>query len=325
MGWSHASCQDHRVRSPLGTHRLEQSEPLKPAGKLRARRPDRGLKPGPDPGRPVPAGHGPQPGSNQPAGPRAETDQPGLAFGSGVPTGRAAGRIPGEPARTAKAGRPYASCGGQPRPPLGVHSDQRDLCGAGPLVRGTPQDFGVCPGGALRMACFGSRPRGFPSAGGSIALLFETLAPSSSLSLTLSSSLTLMAMFRSLSLCAVLACAAGVLSAQQRTVTLADALRLSERVQPDVVRASAAIRTAGAQRRNAWGSFLPNVTANSSANEFYTEGAPRLDPVTGQITGGNSTNRRGSTRLSASVDLLTRVWRQAELRGARARVGPPGT
>jgi outer membrane protein len=127
-----------------------------------------------------------------------------------------------------------------------------------------------------------------------------------------------MAMFRSLSLCAVLACAAGVVSAQQRTVTLADALRLSERVQPDVVRASAAIRTAGAQRRNAWGSFLPNVTANSSANEFYTEGAPRLDPVTGQITGGNSTNRSVSTGLSASVDLFTGFRRRAELRSARA-------
>ena len=127
-----------------------------------------------------------------------------------------------------------------------------------------------------------------------------------------------MAMFRSLSVCAVLSCAAGVVSAQQRVVTLADALRLSERVQPDVVRASSAIRTAGAQRRNAWGSFLPTLTANSSANEFYTEGQPRLDPVTGQITGGNSSNRSVSTGLSASVDLFTGFRRRAELRSARA-------
>ena len=93
---------------------------------------------------------------------------------------------------------------------------------------------------------------------------------------------------------------------------------LSERVQPDVVRASSAIRTAGAQRRNAWGSFLPTLTANSSANEFYTEGAPRLDPVTGQITVGNSSNRSISTGLSASVDLFTGFRRRAELRSARA-------
>ena len=127
-----------------------------------------------------------------------------------------------------------------------------------------------------------------------------------------------MAIFRSLSVCALLSCAAGVVSAQQRVVTLADALRLSERVQPDVVRASSAIRTAGAQRRNAWGSFLPTLQANSSANEFYTEGQPRLDPVTGQITGGNSSNRSISTGLSASVDLFTGFRRRAELRSARA-------
>ena len=111
---------------------------------------------------------------------------------------------------------------------------------------------------------------------------------------------------------------AGWTSAQQQVVTLAEALRLSERVQPDVVRASAAVRTAGAQRRNAWGSFLPTLSVNSSANEFYTEGAPRLDPVTGQLTGGNTSNRSLSTGLSASLDLFTGFRRGAELRAARA-------
>ena len=111
---------------------------------------------------------------------------------------------------------------------------------------------------------------------------------------------------------------AGWTSAQQQVVTLAEAVRLSERVQPDVVRASAAVRTAGAQRRNAWGSFLPTLSVNSSANEFYTEGAPRLDPVTGQLTGGNTSNRSLSTGLSASLDLFTGFRRGAELRAARA-------
>jgi outer membrane protein TolC len=111
---------------------------------------------------------------------------------------------------------------------------------------------------------------------------------------------------------------AGWISAQQQVVTLAEALRLSERVQPDVVRASAAVRTAGAQRRSAWGSFLPTVSVNSSANEFYTEGAPRLDPVTGQITGGNTSNRSLSTGLSASLDLFTGFRRGAELRATSA-------
>jgi outer membrane protein TolC len=93
---------------------------------------------------------------------------------------------------------------------------------------------------------------------------------------------------------------------------------MAERVQPDVVRAAAGVRTAGAQRRNAWGAFLPSLTASSSANEFFTEGAPRIDPVTGQLTGGNTTNRSISTGLSASLDLFTGLRRTAELRAARA-------
>jgi outer membrane protein len=116
----------------------------------------------------------------------------------------------------------------------------------------------------------------------------------------------------------LLLCPAAWASAQQQVVTLAEAIRLSERVQPDVVRASAAIRTAGAQRRSAWGAFLPTVSVNSSANEFYTEGAPRLDPVTGQITGGNTSNRSLSTGLSASLDLFTGFRRGAELRATSA-------
>lgn len=93
---------------------------------------------------------------------------------------------------------------------------------------------------------------------------------------------------------------------------------MAERVQPDVVRAAAGVRTAGAQRRNAWGAFLPSLTASSSANEFFTEGAPRIDPVTGQLAGGNTTNRSVSTGLSASLDLFTGLRRTAELRAARA-------
>jgi outer membrane protein len=116
----------------------------------------------------------------------------------------------------------------------------------------------------------------------------------------------------------LLLCPAAGVAAQQPVVTLDEALRLSERVQPDMVRASAAVRTAGAQRRNAWGAFLPSVSATSSANEFYTEGAPRIDPVTGQLTGGNTSNRSFSSGLSASLDLFTGLRRQAELRAARA-------
>jgi outer membrane protein TolC len=111
---------------------------------------------------------------------------------------------------------------------------------------------------------------------------------------------------------------AATLPGQQRTVTLADAIRLSERVQPDVIRAAADVRTAGAQTRSAWGAFLPTVSASSAASDFFAEGASRIDPVTGQLTTGNRSNRSLSTSLSASVDLFTGFRRTAELRAARA-------
>jgi outer membrane protein TolC len=108
------------------------------------------------------------------------------------------------------------------------------------------------------------------------------------------------------------------LRAQERTVTLPDAIRLSERVQPLVVRARGDIETAAAQRRSAWGSYLPTLSASSSASAFSSEGASRVDPVTGQILSGNSSNRSLSTSLSASVDLFTGFRRGAEMSAARA-------
>jgi len=108
------------------------------------------------------------------------------------------------------------------------------------------------------------------------------------------------------------------LGAQERTVTLADAIRLSERVQPSVVRAAGDIETAAAQRRSAWGSYLPTLSASSSASTFASEGPSRVDPVTGQLLSGNTSNRSLNTSLSASVDLFTGFRRGAEMSAARA-------
>ncbi|MEP6686709.1 MAG: TolC family protein [Gemmatimonadales bacterium] len=111
---------------------------------------------------------------------------------------------------------------------------------------------------------------------------------------------------------------ASPLPAQDRVVTLADAIKLAERTQPSMVQAQSGVRTAAAQRRNAWGNFLPSLSASSSASEFFSGGANRVDPVTGQLTSGNSTNRSVSTSLSASVDLFTGFRRGAELQAAKA-------
>lgn len=116
----------------------------------------------------------------------------------------------------------------------------------------------------------------------------------------------------------LLALGGSPLLAQDRAVTLAEAIRLAERAQPGVIQAQGNVRTAAAQRRNAWGSFLPSVTASSSASDFFSEGAARIDPVTGQLTSGNATNRSVNSSLSASVDLFTGFRRGAELQAAKA-------
>jgi outer membrane protein len=105
---------------------------------------------------------------------------------------------------------------------------------------------------------------------------------------------------------------------EQPAVTLAEAIRRAERVQPAVIRASADVRTAAAQRRNAWGAYLPRISASSSGSDFFSEGPARIDPVTGELTSGNSSTRSVSTSLSASLDLFTGFRRGAEMRAARA-------
>jgi outer membrane protein len=111
---------------------------------------------------------------------------------------------------------------------------------------------------------------------------------------------------------------AGVAAAQTPSITLAEAIRRADKVQPDMVRAASDVRTASAQRRSALGAYLPRLSASSSASDFFSEGASRIDPITGELTGGNSSNRSISTSFSASLDLFTGFRRGAEMRAARA-------
>jgi outer membrane protein TolC len=108
------------------------------------------------------------------------------------------------------------------------------------------------------------------------------------------------------------------LAAQDRAITLADALKLAQRTQPSVIQAQGQVETSAAQRRSAWGAFLPSLTASSSASDFFSEGASRIDPLTGQVLSGNTTNRSLNGSLRASVDLFTGFRRGAELKAARA-------
>ena len=72
------------------------------------------------------------------------------------------------------------------------------------------------------------------------------------------------------------------LGAQDRAVTLQEAIQLSERVQPGVVQAQGNVENAAAQRKSAWGAYLPTVSASSSASDFFSEGPSSIDPVTGR-------------------------------------------
>jgi outer membrane protein len=108
------------------------------------------------------------------------------------------------------------------------------------------------------------------------------------------------------------------LAGQDKAVTLAEAIALAQRTQPGVIQAQSQVRTAHAQRRSAWGSFLPSLTASSSASDFFAEGASRVDPITGELNSGNNSSRSLNTSLNASVDLFTGFRRGAELGAAKA-------
>ena len=116
----------------------------------------------------------------------------------------------------------------------------------------------------------------------------------------------------------VLALAAAPLAAQQKpVVTLEEAVRRAELVQPTVVQARGSVSSAAARQRAALGSFLPSLTVNGSVGDFFSEGV-RVDPSTGQLTTSNSTNRSVNTSISSSVDLFAGFRRTSERRAANA-------
>jgi outer membrane protein len=111
--------------------------------------------------------------------------------------------------------------------------------------------------------------------------------------------------------------AAPAARAQRPSITLAEALRLAQQVQPSVVQAEGQVRTAGANIRSAKGAYLPSLTLSGTGAESYSGGGSRVDQTTNQLVGANWTGSAGGT-LSASVDLFTGFRRRANLRAANA-------
>ena len=93
------------------------------------------------------------------------------------------------------------------------------------------------------------------------------------------------------------------LTAQDRAVTLPEALALAARAQPGIVQAEAEVRTSAAQRRSAWGSFLPSLTASSSASDFFAAkfGFRVVDrsTIAKQVASHETFMRPGSSQLVA--------------------------
>jgi len=101
-------------------------------------------------------------------------------------------------------------------------------------------------------------------------------------------------------------------AAQQVEVTLPDAIQRALLVQPAMVQAVGADRSAGAGKRSAIGAYLPNVSVNASTSKGNTG---RTDNITGlfippvrSYTGG----------ISANLELFDGFRRVADLRGASA-------
>src|SRR5262245_213076 len=109
---------------------------------------------------------------------------------------------------------------------------------------------------------------------------------------------------------------AGPVRAQIPGVTLEEAIRLAEQVQPSVVQARGDVATTSALLRSAKGAYLPTLAATAIGSESYG-GRARVDPTTGQIVTQNWTASGGAT-ISSTFDLFTGFQRRAQTRAAKA-------
>jgi outer membrane protein len=104
-------------------------------------------------------------------------------------------------------------------------------------------------------------------------------------------------------------------------MTLAEAIARANRVQPNVVQAIGSVRNAQARQRSASGAFFPSFSLNSGIGRSFSEGPQRVDPNTGQVITGNSTNQSITNSISSSVDLFTGFRRGNEKKAASANRG----
>lgn len=108
---------------------------------------------------------------------------------------------------------------------------------------------------------------------------------------------------------------------QLQSVTLDEAIQMALTVSPTVVRAQGDVNVASAQRRQAYGSWLP--TLNTSGQRFtqqVTTSGGVVDPVTGEVVGAGAgrTITSYSAGFNSSLELFSGFRRPAEMRSTRA-------
>jgi outer membrane protein len=101
-----------------------------------------------------------------------------------------------------------------------------------------------------------------------------------------------------------------------RSISLADAIRLAQQVQPNAVSALGTLQNAQAAVRTANGEWLPNLTGTSSAGGTYRQ-VPGTDP-NGNLVPGGQTTRTINAGLSTRWDVFTGFRRGADENAAVA-------
>jgi outer membrane protein TolC len=101
-------------------------------------------------------------------------------------------------------------------------------------------------------------------------------------------------------------------------ITLAEALRRSEVVSPTIVSAQGQVRTAELSVRTQRWQYIPQITFPVRADLNLSSGESRLDPVTGEVISGNTTNPSYSVGAQANFTIFDGFGREHDMRAARA-------
>jgi outer membrane protein len=109
-----------------------------------------------------------------------------------------------------------------------------------------------------------------------------------------------------------------------KAVTLAQAIQMSDLVQPSMVAAGGQLASTAARLRTAKGAFLPTLSANSSGSRGFSEGKARVDPVTNQIVTGDTESKSYGFGYNASLLIFDGFGRNKNLKVAHANEDAAG-